>query len=53
LQKEENLQELQHEVTIAPNPSWSIKWAGLLFAMGHFEILLTLMTLKIKEKIRQ
>jgi hypothetical protein len=53
LQKKEKSQKLKHEVTIAPNPSWSTKWARLLSTMEHLEVLPPLITSKVKEEIKQ
>ncbi len=47
------VQEAQHEVTTTPDPSWSTKQAGLPFTARHLEVLLTHITLEVKEKVGQ
>lgn len=41
LQKDEKIQELQHEVATIQDPSWCIEWVGLLSIMEHLKVLPT------------
>jgi len=47
------VQEAQHELTTIPNTSWSTKWACLPFTTKHIEVLLTHITLEVKEEVGQ
>jgi hypothetical protein len=47
------VQEAQHELTTVPDPSWSTKWACFPFTTKHLEVLLTHITLEVKEEVGQ
>lgn len=51
LQKEEESQKLQHEVTIVPNSFWSTKWVGSVSIMEHPKVLLAPITSEVKEEM--
>ncbi len=45
------VQEAQHELTTVLDPSWSTKWPCLPFITKHLEVLLTHITLEVKEEV--
>ncbi len=52
-QKDEKIQEVQHEVAIVLDPFWSIKWAGLPSSMEHLEVSPTPISLEVREEVGQ